>query len=574
MQDFAKELLKKHYCRADETIPEAFKRASDCFATDALHSQRLQEYLSKEWFMFSSPILSNAILPGEKPKGLPISCFLTYVDDSVKGLCDHTTEERWLSVKGGGVGGHWSDVRSISETTPGVNGFLHTVDADMVAYRQGKTRRGSYAAYLDVSHPEIVEFVKMRVPTGDLNRKNLNLHHGVNITNKFIEAVDNNLDWELIDPHTNKVTEVIKARDLWEEILTTRFRTGEPYINNIDESNSRLHPALLEKGLKINGSNLCNEIHLPTDNDRTAVCCLSSVNVLKYDEWSKDDNFIGDLIEMLDNVLTFFIDNAPDELQKAKYSAERERSLGLGAMGFADYLQKLNLPFDSAMAISINKNIFKHIKEKADEATRKLAELYGEAPDAQGYQVRNTHLIAIAPNANSSIILGVSPSIEPRASNCYTHKTRVGSFLVKTPALERLLQSIGQDTKEVWMSILENNGSVQHLDFLDQNTKDVYKTAYEIDQRWLVLQARVRQEFICQGQSVNLFFPAGSDKAYVNMVHRLAFTKNEMGVPLKGVYYLRTEAVGKVEKINVRVQRDALKDGVQGELNECIACEG
>jgi ribonucleoside-diphosphate reductase alpha chain len=311
MLDFAKELLNKHYCRPNESIDDAFKRACDCFATDAAHSRRLQDYLRKEWFMFSSPILSNAPAAGEKPKGMPISCFLTFVPDSIKGLCDHTTEERWLSVKGGGVGGHWSAVRSMSDKTPGVNGFLHTVDADMVAYRQGKTRRGSYAAYLDISHPEIIEFIKMRTPSGDLNRKNLNLHHGVNITKAFIEAVDNNLDWSLIDPHSNEVLETVRARELWEEILTARFRTGEPYINYLDEANERMHPALKEQGLRIHGSNLCNEIHLPTSEDRTAVCCLSSVNLAKYDEWSTSNDFIGDLIEMLDNVLQFFIDNAP-----------------------------------------------------------------------------------------------------------------------------------------------------------------------------------------------------------------------------------------------------------------------
>lgn len=575
MLDFAKELLKKHYCRPNESITEAFKRASDCYASNVLHSERLQQYLQKEWFMFSSPILSNAPLAGEKPKGLPISCFLTYVPDSIEGLCNHTTEERWLSVKGGGVGGHWSSVRAISDKTPGVNGFLHTVDADMVAYRQGKTRRGSYAAYLDIDHPEIVEFIKMRTPTGDLNRKNLNLHHGVNITDAFIEAVNDNLDWSLVDPHSKEVVEVIKARGLWEEILTTRFRTGEPYINYIDEANRKMHVALQQSGLKIHGSNLCNEIHLPTSEERSAVCCLSSVNLAKFDEWREDPNFIGDLIEMLDNVLQFFIDNAPDELQKTKYSALRERSLGLGAMGFHDYLMSHDIPFESSMAIAVNKRMFRMIKGQAVAKTKELAIYRGEAPDAEGWGVRNTHLLAIAPNANSSIILGVSPAIEPRASNCYTHKTRVGSHLVKNPALIPVLEHYGMNTQEIWDSIMASEGSVQHLDFLTVEEKDVFKTAFEIDQHWVVEMARSRQEYICQGQSVNLFFPSGADKTYVSNVHRRAFKPaDDVGQPLKGVYYLRTESSKKTEQVNIKIERNALKDGVQGSLDVCIACEG
>ena len=574
MTEFSQQLLKKHYCRENETVEQAFKRACDCFGSNRLHSERLLSYINKQWFMFSSPILSNAIGYGEKVKGLPISCFVTYVPDTIEGLCDHTTEVRWLSVKGGGVGGYWSDVRSMSEVTPGALGFLHTVDADMVAYRQGKTRRGSYASYLNIDHPEIIEFIKMRVPSGDLNRKNLNLHHGVNITDDFIEAVNNNSDWCLIAPHTLEVTDRVKARELWEEILTTRFRTGEPYINFIDEANDKLHPALKEKGLRIHSSNLCNEIHLPTDSDRTAVCCLSSVNLVTYDEWKDDRYFIADLIEMLDNVISFFISNAPKELAKATYSALRERSLGLGAMGFADYLQSKLVPFESPTAVSINRGMFKNIKDKALAHTKVLGELRGEAPDAKGYGIRNTHLLAIAPNANSSIILGVSPSIEPRTSNCYTHKTRVGSYLVKNLYLQKELSKVGLDTDDIWQSILANNGSVQHLDISD-DLKKVFKTASELNQEWVVIQAKARSEYICQGQSVNLFFSAGADKEYVNRVHRLAFTKGDDGFePLKGLYYLRTESSLKTEKVNVKVERDKLQDGVQGSLDTCIACEG
>ena len=575
MTRFAEELLKKHYCRDGEEPVDAFRRACKCFGTDTSHSNRLMTYLEKEWFMFSSPILSNAIYADEKPRGLPISCFLTYVDDSISGLCDHTTETRWLSVKGGGVGGHWSDVRSMSDMTPGVTGFLHTVDADMLAYRQGKTRRGSYGAYLNIDHPEIIEFIKMRTPTGDLNRKNLNLHHGVNITDDFIDAIDNDKDWCLVDPHSLEITDKIKARELWEELITTRFRTGEPYINYIDEANDKLHPGLKAKGLRINGSNLCNEIHLPTDNDRTAVCCLSSVNLAKFNDWRHDSEFIRDLIEMLDNVLQFFIDNAPDELERAKYSAERERSLGLGAMGFHDYLQKNGLAWESAMAVSVNRQMFAHIKKEAEDATYMLSVERGSAPDiAEDYEARNSHLLAIAPNANSSIILGVSASVEPRASNCYTHKTRVGSYLVKNPYLEEVLNGYMKNTDKVWQSIMANDGSVQHLDFLEGHHKDVFKTSFELDQRWVIEQARARQEYICQGQSVNVFFPAGADKGYVNEVHRRAFNKRDDFAPLKGLYYLRTEASTKTEKVNVKIERDKLQDGVQGSLDTCIACEG
>ena len=525
--------------------------------------------------MFSSPILSNAVLEGETPKGMPISCFLTYVPDSIEGLCAHTTEERWLSVKGGGVGGHWSDVRGMSTISPGVNGFLHTVDADMVAYRQGKTRRGSYAAYLDIDHPEIVEFIKMRVPTGDLNRKNLNLHHGVNITDDFLEAVNVDGWWATVDPSTKRVVEHVKARELWEEILTTRFRTGEPYINYVTEANRKMHPALQAAGLKIRGSNLCNEIHLPTSEDRSAVCCLSSVNLVKFDEWRYDSLFIGDLIEMLDNVLEFFIAHAPDALSKTSYSAMRERSLGLGAMGFHDYLMWKEVAFESAIAISMNKFMFKTIKTKAIEATQHLATVRGEALDGLGYGARNLHLLAIAPNANSSIIMGVSASIEPRASNCYTHKTRVGSYLVKNPALEHALGRMNKNTPEVWKAIMKAEGSVQGLQWLDSSTKDVFKTAFELDQSWVVEQARARQEYICQGQSVNLFFPTGATKEYVNKVHRRAFRPTDaVGPPLKGLYYLRTESSKKTEQVNVKIERTALQDGVQGELDECIACEG
>ena len=570
LTDFSKKLLLTHYCRDNETIPETFNRACTCWAAgDTKLRDRLMYYISNGWFMFASPLISNAILKGETPKGMPISCFKSYVDDSIKGLNEHTVETRLLSVKGGGVGGHWSSVRSQSDVTPGVNGFLHTTDADMVAYRQGKTRRGAYAAYLDVSHPEIIEFIKMRTPTGDLNRKSLNLHHGVNITDDFLEAVDKGSKWSLIDPASLKTVEVVDARHLWEEIITTRFRTGEPYINYIDEANDKLHPALKAKGLRIWGSNVCNEIHLPTNEDRTAVCCLSSVNLSEYDSW-KDTNMVQDLVTMLDNVLDFFIKYAPDELEKAKYSAMRERSIGIGAMGYSDYLQWNNIPWETAMALSINKGQFRTIKELSLDGTRTLADTRGEAPDGIGYGVRNLHLLAIAPNSNSSIILGCSSSIEPRNSNCYTHKTRVGSHLVKNPILIPVLEKYKKNTDEVWKSIMNNDGSVQHLEFLTDNDKEVFKTARELDQRWVVDHARVRQEFVCQGQSVNVFFNSGADKTYVSNVHRRAFSNKGIGVPLKGLYYLHTTSSKKTENLSNKIEREALKDGV----DECLGCQG
>ncbi len=571
LTEFARNLLESHYTRPNETIQQAFARAATCFsANDNDLAQRIYEYVSKGWFMFSSPVLSNSILKGEKVKGLPISCFLTYTPDSIKGLCDHSTEVRWMAVKGGGVGGHWSDVRAMDKMTPGPLGFLHTLDADMTAYKQGMTRRGSYASYIDVNHPDIIEFIKMRVPTGDLNRKNLNLHHEVNITDAFLNAVDYDLNWDLVDPHSKEVVEVVKARYIWETMLETRFRTGEPYLNYIDEANRKLPDTFKEAGYKIHGSNLCNEIHLVTAEDRSAVCCLSSVNLAKYDEW-KDTTMIEDLITFLDNVLQFYIDNAPAELSKTVTSALEERSLGLGAMGFHDYLQSKMIPFESSIAVSTNRSMFNHMKNKALKATEQLAKERGECRFTKGTGKRNSHMFAIAPNANSSIILGVSPSIEPRASNAYTHKTRVGSYLVKNKNLENLLDQKGLDKEAVWKEILSNDGSIQNLEYFTEDEKAVFKTAFELDQRWVIDMARARQEYICQGQSVNVFFPSGTDKAYLNAVHLRAFSDKGEFDPLKGLYYLRTESGRKTEKVAIQVQRDALKDGV----NEvCLSCEG
>ena len=565
----AMKLLKDYYCRDGETSPQqAFARAAACYSPNDAFAQRIYDYVSKGWFMYASPVLSNAIKPGEKVKALPISCFLTYVPDSLEGLIEHTAELRWLSVKGGGVGGHWSDVRAVSDKAPGPMPFLSTVDADMVAYRQGKTRKGSYAAYIDIDHPDIIEFVNMRIPTGDVNRKCLNLHNAVNITDKFMQAVENNEEWYLLDPNDRSVRDTISARKLWETLLETRFRTGEPYLNFIDTANRALPQPMKDKGLVLKGSNLCNEIHLPTSQDRTAVCCLSSVNIEKFDEW-KDTNMIKDLTKFLDYVLQFFIDHAGDEISRARYSAQQERSLGLGAMGLHSYYHKHRVPFESTKAELINETIFKHIKEQALEATLEMGKELGECPDMAGTGRRNSHMLAIAPNANSSILCDTSPSIEPSKANAYTHRTRAGSHLIKNRYLEEELEKLGKNTEKVWTSIITSGGSVQHLKFLSDELKAVFKTAIELDQSKIIEQAAARQKYLCQGQSLNVFFPAGASKSYIHKVHYLAW---KLGC--KGLYYLRTETTQRAENVAEKIKRDKLKDFVAQEDESCVACEG
>ena len=564
-------LLTEYYCRDGEDPQDAYARAAVAFCkADYDLAQRIYDYASKGWFMFSSPILSNAPAPGEKIRGLPISCFLSYVPDTLDGLIGHSTELRWLSVKGGGVGGHWSDIRSVSDVAPSPIPFLKTVDSDMTAYRQGKTRKGSYAAYMDISHPDIIEFINIRVPTGgDPNRKAFNIHNAVNVTDKFMDAVMAGAQWDLRDPNDQSVRDSIPARELWERLLETRFRTGEPYLNFIDEANRHLPPAMKEKGLKINGSNLCNEIHLPTSEDRTAVCCLSSVNLEYYQEW-KDTSMVTDLITMLDNVISFFVEYAPKELRKAVFSATNERSLGLGAMGFHSALQRAGIPWESPMATTYNTEMFTHIKAQAKAATVYLAEERGACPDVEG--VRNSHLLAIAPNANSSIIAGCSASIEPFKSNAFTHRTRVGAHLVQNKYLDKVLHAHNAEpawVAEQWKSIILHEGSVQHLEWMDEWDKEIFKTAFELDQRWVVDHAATRQPFICQGQSVNLFFPAGTDKAYVNEVHLRAFNKK-----LKGLYYLRTSAGAKADTVSFKPTRVALKDFAGEDDDECLSCQG
>jgi len=550
-------LLKEFYLEEGEVSPqESFARASVAYcAGDLSLAQRIYDYVSKGWFMFSSPVLSNAAKPGEKTNGLPISCFLTYVPDTVDGLINHHAETAWLSVKGGGVGGHWKDVRGITDKSTGVLPMMKVNDSQMTAYKQGKTRKGSYAAYLDVSHPDIVEFINFKLPTGgDTNRKCFNLFNAVNLPDSFMEAVRVDGDWDLICPAKGTVTDTVKALELWQRILDARFRTGSPYMNFIDIANEQLPQYQKDLGLKINGSNLCNEIHLATNADRTAVCCLSSVNLELFSEW-EDTTMIADMVTFLDNVLEVFIENAPDAMERARYSAERERSIGIGAMGFHGLLMKENIAWESEEARTLNKLIFKKMGEQGKVQTRVLAVERGEAPDADGYGVRNTHLFAIAPNANSSILCNATASIEPLKSNCFVHRTRAGADVVKNQYLKPVLASYGRDNDATWDSIMKKDGSVQHLDFMSEHHRKVFKTSFELDQLWVIEHAADRQPDICQGQSVNVFFPAGTTKKVVNKVHYSAWQKK-----LKGLYYLRTTAGRTGDKVGESVERHALAD--------------
>ena len=530
--------------------------------------------------MFSTPVLSN----GGSSRGLPISCFLNYVGDSRGGIAGHYTENAWLSSVGGGIGGYWGDVRSVGSKTSrgsestGVIPFLKVVDAEMLAFSQGVTRRGSYAAYLPIDHPEIEEFLDVRKPTGgDINRKSINLHHAVIISNKFMELIANATttegfddSWDLVDPHSGNIIKTVSAKVLWIKIIQNRVETGEPYIMFEDTINEALPEFQKALGLKVHQSNLCSEITLPSDDTRTAVCCLSSVNLEKFDEWSTCETFIPDLVRMLDNVIEYFITSAPDELARARFSASQERSIGLGAMGFHAYLQKRGIPFESAMAKSFNLRAFAHIKNEATTATKNLAAERGECPDSKWASagVRNAHLLAIAPNASSSIICGnTSPSIEPYRANAFTQKTKTGSALLKNPFLEKLLEEKGENTEEVWKSVITSNGSVQHLDCLTEYEKDVFKTAVELDQRWIVEHAADRQEHICQAQSVNMFFPADVSKQELHNVHLMAWTRK-----LKTLYYLRSEALKRAEVVSDEKLREYIFDFDDEE--GCLACEG
>ena len=579
LTEFSFKTLEDRYLVGDEKSPqEAFARAAKAFADDEAHAQRLYDYASNLWFMFATPVLSN----GGTQRGLPISCFLNYVDDSREGITDHYTENAYLSSFGGGIGGSWSAVRSQgtktskgSEST-GVIPFVKVVDAEMLAFSQGVTRRGSYAGYMHISHPEIEEFLDIRKPTGgDTNRKCLNLHHGVVIPDKFMEVIhratrEEGFDdsWELIDPHSNEVKKVVSARALWVKLLQNRMETGEPYVMYEDAVNAELPQFQKELGLYVNHSNLCSEITLATNDERTAVCCLSSVNLEYYDQWSKVPAFIPDLIRMLDNVLTYFIDNAPSQMEKARFSAYRERSIGLGAMGFHAFLQKNMVPFESIHAAALNEEMFQHIKADAQVETERLAVERGACPDDDSCSVRNAHLLAIAPNASSSIICGnTSPSVEPFRANAFTQKTKSGSFLQKNKFLDEILmKKVGHSKvyEETWKSIVTNKGSVQHLDCLSEDEKEVFKTAVEINQSWVIEHASERQRYICQSQSINLFFPPDVNKGELHNVHMLAWAKN-----LKTLYYLRSEAISRADNVSNKIKREIIF-----EQQECLSCEG
>jgi ribonucleoside-diphosphate reductase alpha chain len=576
LSDAGLRILKDRYLTDEETSPqEAFYRVSKTFSDNSEMAERIYKYASNLWFMFSTPILTN----GGTKRGMPISCFLNYVPDSRIGLTEHYTENAWLATVGGGIGGHWGHIRSDGTETSGGSistgsiPFMHVVDSEMLAFSQGKTRRGSYAAYQDISHPEIEEFIEMRKPSGgDVHRKCLNLHHGINISDKFMSIIDNctinpsaDDTWELIDPHTKRVVRKVSAKKLWQKILETRVATGEPYICFIDTVQKSLPESQKKIGLKVHHSNLCSEITLPTNEERTAVCCLSSLNLEKYDEWKEDSSFIPDVVRFLDNVLEYFINNANDFLHRAKYSAMRERSIGLGTMGFHSYLQSKNIPFESVMAKVQNKIIFSHIKKQAEETSKSLGKERGEAPDMVGTGMRNAHLLAIAPNATSSIICGsTSPSIEPTRANVYSQKTMSGTFLMKNKYLQKILKEKGIDNDTTWKSILAKRGSVKHLDELSELEKDVFATAIEIDQRWIIDLAADRQKYICQSQSVNIFVPADVNIKDLHLLHLSAWKKR-----LKTLYYCRSEAIKRAEIISTKIERIVRPDAE----DECLACQ-
>lgn len=573
--------LQESYMREDEKSPqERFAYVSHAFGSNPEHAQRLYDYSSKHWLSYSTPILSF----GRSKRGLPISCFLPYLDDSAEGLVDTLSEVNWLSMLGGGVG-IGLGIRSADDKSVGVMPHLRTYDASSLAYRQGRTRRGSYAAYLDISHPDILIFLEMRKPTGDPNMRCLNLHHGINITDDFMQLIENcmldpecNDTWELKDPHSGEVRDTVSARELWQRILEMRMQTGEPYLHFIDTSNRMMPEFQKKKGLKIRQSNLCSEIILPTNKERTAVCCLSSLNLEYFDDWKNDKLFLRDVAEMLDNVLQYFIDNAPDSISRAKFSATMERSIGIGALGWHALLQRNNLAWESPMAIGLNHRVFKHIKQGLDQANTDLGAERGEAPDASGTGRRFSHVMAIAPNASSSIIMGnTSPSIEPFRANAYRQDTLSGSYLNKNRYLDKIIKEICNerndlDYNDIWSSIIATDGSVQHLDFLDQITKDVFKTGMEIDQRWIVEHAADRQSYVDQAQSVNLFFRPDCNIMYLHAIHFMAWKRG-----LKTLYYCRSEKLAKADKVAKKIERQViqeldLKAIVEG--NECLACEG
>jgi len=581
LTDFGKKTLVDRYLLPGESYQDMFARVSTAYADDLEHAQRLYDYMSNLWFMPATPVLSN----GGADRGLPISCFLNSVDDSLGDIVGTWTENVWLASNGGGIGTYWGSVRSIGEKvgqngqTSGIIPFIRVMDSLTLAISQGSLRRGSAAVYLDIHHPEIEEFLEIRKPSGDFNRKSLNLHHGLNITDAFMEAVAKDEEFELISPRSGEVVKTVNARKLWQKVLELRLQTGEPYIIFSDTVNNNLPQHQRKLGLKVRQSNLCSEIMLPTGvdhlgNDRTAVCCLSSLNAEKFLEWKDDERFLEDIFRFLDNILQDFIDRAPDEMERAKYSAARERSVGLGLMGFHSFLQKMNVPFESAMATSWNKKMFQHIRQGADKASVKLADERGACPDAadNGVKARFSHKLAIAPTASISIICGgTSAGIEPIPANVYTHKTLSGSFTVKNPYLEKLLEEKGQNTPAVWATILEHEGSVQHLNFLDDLEKDVFKTAFELDQRWVIEHAADRTPYICQAQSLNIFLPGDVDKWDLHMLHWSAWEKG-----VKSLYYCRSKSVQRAAYAGAGEKDEmaqSMSDAAPKDYDECLACQ-
>jgi len=583
LTDFGKDTLTDRYLLPGETYQDLFARVADCYADDEAHAQRLYDYISKLWFMPATPVLSN----GGTNRGLPISCYLNSVDDSLEGIVGTWNENVWLASRGGGIGTYWGNVRGIGEPvglngkTSGIIPFVRVMDSLTLAISQGSLRRGSAACYLDISHPEIEEFLEIRKPSGDFNRKALNLHHGVLVSDAFMEAVRAGAEWNLTSPKDGSVRATVDARSLFQKLVETRLATGEPYIVFSDTVNRMMPRHHRELGLKVSTSNLCSEITLPTGrdhlgNDRTAVCCLSSLNLETWDQWSGDKRFIEDVMRFLDNVLQDYIDRAPDEMARAKYSAGRERSVGLGVMGFHSFLQLKGIGFESPMAKVWNLKMFKHIAAGANEASMVLAQERGACPDAEerGAMERFSCKMAIAPTASISIICGgTSACIEPIPANIYTHKTLSGSFVVKNPYLEKILQAKSKDSTAVWNSILEKGGSVQHLDFLTAEEKSAYKTSFEIDQRWLLEFAADRAPYIDQAQSLNLFIPADVDKWDLMMLHFQAWEKG-----IKSLYYLRSKSVqragfaGGVEADNT-ADAPVIELAAQTDYEECLACQ-
>lgn len=600
MSEFSKTLLSKHYLLEGETSPqEMFARSAENFCYgDYELAQRIYDYVSKGWANFSSPISSNSI-PGywengefiakdKLSKALPISCFVQYVPDTIQGQIDSAKELSWLSISGGGVG-QVLGMRGITKKSPGAIPYFKTADSNIMYYHQAGTRRGSISGNLEISHPDIIEFIGIRNPTGgDINRKCLNSNICVTITDKFIEACDKNLEWNLICPNSKEVTDTVNARELLQSIIETRFKTGEPYMHNVDESNRHFPKIMKDKGFSVKGTNICVEILLNQDEDHTSVCCLSSLNLEYFDDW-KDTTIVEDFTRFLDNVIQWFVDHAPKELHKAVKAAKGSRDIGIGAMGWHYYLMKNNIPFESGgmgSAAQLSNTIFKHIKDKAVKESERLAIERGEPEYLKGSGRRNGHLLAIAPNANSGIILDTSASIELIKANVFTQRTRVGSHTIKNKYLDKILQelSLNESNPDQWLidqwhSILTNDGSVHHLEYLTDHQKKVFKTANEVDQRYVIDQARIRQQYICQSQSLNLFFNAGTSRKYVNDVHRRAFSKDISlpGVPLKTLYYCRTTKESKVENVSGSIVRKELKDyesqSIDSEQETCLSCE-